>query len=267
MIFRICSGGNSYDIESVILHHRSNTTTIVLISLPFFTHFPAHAYPSATSASCALTALPKSTPAPPPVLLFSLKRFFCDVLHFLAFFSISSGLSCPKKSPSILLSPLGCEPCGGKPGGAPNPGGADMMHRVFDEESESVERKSSTSSGGNTSLDRDEGEGKEGGDIRRCEGDNYVALRATAFTLFGFATRRCRGPICRVVELSIRDGDNDHRPGVLVPSVPLFIGTPFTKRIGERGTFCDRTSQVAPHLLLAVEIPFARRHVTVAFVR
>lgn len=82
-----------------------------------------------------------------------------------------------------------------------------------------------------------------------------------------FATRRCRGPICRVVELSIRDGDHDHRPGVLVPSVPLFIGTPFTKRIRERGTFCDRTSQVAPHLLLAVEIPFARRHVTIAFVR
>jgi hypothetical protein len=55
--------------------------------------------------------------------------------------------------------------------------------------------------------------------------------------LFGFATRRCRGPICRVVELSIRDGDNDHRAGVLDPSVPLLNGTPFAERIQERGNF------------------------------
>lgn len=68
------------------------------------------------------------------------------------------------------------------------------MHRVFDEESESVERKSSTSSGGNTSLDRDEGEGKEDGDIRRCEGDNYVAHRATAYTLFVFCHSQMSGP-------------------------------------------------------------------------
>ena len=83
---------------------------------------------SSDSETTELTALPKSIPPPPPAFLFSLNFLFCPALHFLAFFSISALLRVPKKSPSILSSeegpPFGCPV---NPGGAPKPGGADMM--------------------------------------------------------------------------------------------------------------------------------------------
>jgi hypothetical protein len=68
------------------------------------------------------------------------------------------------------------------------------MHRLFDEESESVERKSSTCSGGNTNLDRDESEGQGGAGIKGVVEDAIMWHYATAFNFIWFCHSQMTGP-------------------------------------------------------------------------